>query len=187
MNRRLALIVATAAMLSSLGLAPVSSRQWKATPDAIARDYASINDNRPNGEFVLIQWFVPQMVRPGNSGASALISMVRKNVVLMAVHGTLDKTTGTFSFQDIDALEARDRNGRTLNPIARDSLPPTNIGIITGMEASLRQSAGPMGKGMKLFIFDAAGVDSCGQGRLSVSLANETYTWDTPFPGCQSK
>jgi hypothetical protein len=38
---------------------------------------------------------------------------------------------------------------------------------------------------MKLFVFDGAGIDSCSKGRLSIPLADETYTWDTPFPSCQ--
>ena len=39
----------TAAVLLALqGLCPASARQWRATPDAVARDYATITDTRPS-------------------------------------------------------------------------------------------------------------------------------------------
>ena len=42
------------AMLSAVAVSTASSRNWKATPDAIARDYATINDARPGGELIEI-------------------------------------------------------------------------------------------------------------------------------------
>ena len=153
----------------------------------MAREYAAINDTRPDGELILLIWFVPQMIRPEVPGAATMTSMLRKNVVVVAVHGHLDKTSGTMSFEDINALEAKDQNGRALASVARENLAPTTVGAVTAVETMFRQSLGSMGKGMKLFVFDAAGVDACGEGRLSVALANETYFWDTPFPSCQAK
>jgi hypothetical protein len=180
--------IATAAAIAfSLAVSPAWSRQWKATPEALARDYATINDTRPDGELVLLLWFVPPMIRPETPGASAITGLLRKNIVLMAVDGRLDKASGTLSFQEISGLEARDQNGRTLVPIEKDQLPPATVGAVTVLETAFRQSLGNMGKGTKLFVFDAASVDACGKGRLSVSLANETYTWDTPIPGCSPK
>lgn len=181
------LVRIAALLLCSLAITPVSSRQWKATPEAIARDYATINDTRPDGELILLIWFVPQMVRADAPGAGPMISMLHKTVVLMAVHGRLDRMSGTMSFEDINPLEAKDQNGRLLVPLVRDGLPPVTIGAVTAIETMLRQSLGSMGKGMKLFVYDSEGIDSCGNGRLSVSLANETYTWETPFAGCQAK
>jgi hypothetical protein len=52
------------------------------------------------------------------------------------------------------------------------------------MEAMFRQSLGTFGQGMKVFVFDAAGVTSCKPGGLTVPFADETYTWQTPIPGC---
>jgi hypothetical protein len=167
--------------LSSLKTAPTTARQWKATPEAITRDYATINDTRPGGELFLLLWFVPQMISPNSPGAEAATTMLRKYVVVMAVHGHLDRPTLKLSFEDITALQASDESGRALTPVAKDDLPPVSIAMLTAMEAS----AGAMGNGMKLFVFDGAGIDSCSKGRLSIPFANETYTWDTPFPGCQ--
>jgi hypothetical protein len=41
-------------------------REWKATPEALAREYATINDSRPGGELILLLWFVPEMA-PANT------------------------------------------------------------------------------------------------------------------------
>jgi hypothetical protein len=163
---------------------PASSRQWKPTPEALARDYATINDVKANGDLTLLLWFVPQMVPSGTAGADIVADMARKNVVLMVVRGHIDKTTGTLSFDDLQSLDARDQDGKALTAIVRDKLPPTNVAIVSSMEAMLRQSMGAMGKGMKMFVFDSTGLDSCGRGRLQVLLGGETYTWDTPFPTC---
>jgi hypothetical protein len=183
--RHIAPMLAAAVTLSSLEAAPATARQWKATPEAIAQDYATINDTRPGGDLLLLMWFVPQLIPPNSPGAEAATTILRKYVVVMAVHGRLDRPTGKFSFDDINAPKASDQNGRALTPIAKDGLPPVAVGLVTTMEALFRQSAGPLGNGMKLFVFDGAGIDSCSKGRLSIPLADETYTWDTPFPSCQ--
>jgi hypothetical protein len=172
------------AALSLAALSTASSRIWKATPDAIARDYATINDTRPGGELVLPMWFVPGMVRPDMNGATNLIAMLQKYIVVMAVHGHLDKASGTLSFDDIDTLEARDQNGKPLNLVTRGDMPPARIAVLTAVETMFRQSLGAMGKGMKVFVFDAGAVDSCKNGEMSIPLAGETYRWDMPFPSC---
>jgi hypothetical protein len=183
MRRLFATALITAA-LSVVAVSTASSRNWKATPDAIARDYATINDARPGGELVLLMWFVPTMVRPDMSGAPNLIAMLQKYIVVMAVHGRLDKASGTFSFDDIDTLEARDQAGNALNLLARSDMPPAPTAMLVAVETMFRQSLGAMGKGMKMFVFDVGDVDSCKKGGMSIPFAGETYTWDTPFPSC---
>ena len=172
------------AALSAVAVSTASSRNWKATPDAIARDYATINDARAGGELVLLMWFVPGMVRSDMSGAASLAATLQKYVVVMVVHGRLDKTSGTFSFDDIDTLEARNQTGKPLKLLARSDMPPAPTAVLTAVEAMFRQSLGAMGKGAKMFVFDAADVDSCKKGGMSIPFAGETYTWDTPFPSC---
>jgi hypothetical protein len=182
--RRLFATALITAALSAVAVSTASSRNWKATPDAIARDYATINDARPGGELILLMWFVPAMVQPGVSGAANLAAMLQKYVVVMVVHGHLDKASGTFSFENIDTLEASDRAGKPLNLLARSDMPPAPTAMLAAVEAMFRQSLGAMGKGAKMFVFDAAGVDSCKPGGMSIPFAGETYTWDTPIPGC---
>ena len=172
------------AVLSVIAVSAASSRNWKATPDAIARDYATINDARPGGELILLMWFVPTMVRTDMSGAANLMATLQKYVVVMAVHGRLDKASGTFSFDDIDTLQARDQTGRPLNLLAGSAMPPAPTAVLAAVESMFRQSLGAMGKGMKMFVFEAGDVDSCKKGGMSIPYAGETYTWDTPFPNC---
>src|ERR1700761_286536 len=93
---------------------PASSRQWRATPEAMARDYAAINDTRPNGELILLMWMVPGMVPANNPGSAAGAATLQKYVVMVAVHGRLDKTTGTLSFEDIGDLDAKNQDGKSL-------------------------------------------------------------------------
>jgi hypothetical protein len=185
--RNVASVVAAAALLVVSGLSPVSARQWRATPDAIARDYATITDTRPNGELIMLMWIVPRMVLPNSPGAAAAITMVQKYVLVVAVHGHLDKATGIMTFDDIESLEVRDQAGKALTPVTKNDLPPTNTAMLAALEAMFRQSIGAMGKGMKMFVFESGNIDSCKKGQLSVPLASETYTWDTPFPGCDQK
>lgn len=175
------------AALSAIGFSTASARIWKATPEAIARDYATINDTRPDGKLVMLMWFVPTMVRPDTPGAATLTAVLQKYVVIMAVHGQLNKTMGSLSFDDVATLEAKDQSNKALAAVARKDLPPTTIGVLTVLETFFRQSLGAMGKGMKMFVFDSGSVDACKRGKLSVPLAGETYTWDTPIPGCPGR
>jgi len=171
-------------LLTCITLSSASSRVWKPTPHALARDYASIQDNRGKGEIIVLMWFVPQMVEPGATGAAALTATLQKYVVIVVVHGRLDPTSGAMSFDEIDALEASDRNEKPLTPVRRDTLPPATTGMLVAMETLFRQSFGAMGKGMKMFIFEAGTINSCKKGLLSVPFDGETYTWETPIPGC---
>jgi hypothetical protein len=113
--------------------------------------------------------------------------MLQHYVLMVAVHRQFDKTTGVISFKDDDRFSVKDRTGKQLAPVAREPLPPMNIAMITAMEAVFRQSSGAMGNGMKTFILNAEGIDSCKKGQLAAQFAGETYTWDTPFPGCDNK
>lgn len=172
------------ALIFLMASAPASSRTWKTTPDQLAKDYLTINDARPGGEFILLMWFAPPMVQPQMSGADTLRAVLEKYVLIMAVHGNLDKASGTLSFENIDSLQANDQNGKPLNALPRDNLPPTAAGMVAVMEGMMRQSLGSMGKGMKMFIFDAGSLGACKAGGMSIPLAGETYTWKTPVPGC---
>jgi hypothetical protein len=185
MSKGLGRVAAAATMLFVLGVSPALSRQWKATPEALARDYAVITDQRPDGDLVLAMWFVPQMVPANSPGAADVGTMLQKYVVIAVVHGRLQSATGTISFEPIDALPAMNQSGKSLAPVSKDSLPPAYVGMLSAMESMFRQTLGTMGNGMKVFVFDAGGVGSCKRGQLSVLFVNETYTWDTPVPGCQ--
>jgi hypothetical protein len=178
------LIAALATTLSFVACPSAVSRLWKALPDAIARDYARIEDGRSNGEMVIVMWFAPPTVRADAPGGNNLVQTLQKYTVILALHARIENPTGTATFEEINTLQARDANGKPLILLAREDLPPTTVGLLTTLEAFFRQSLGAMGKGLKTFVFNAGNVDACKEGQLSVPLAGEVYTWNTPFPGC---
>ena len=55
---------------------------------------------------------------------------------------------------------------------------------INTLQALARQSLGPLGTGVRWFAFEGSMIHSCTPGKLSVPFAGETYTYDTPIPGC---
>ena len=132
-------------------------------------------------------WFVPPMLRLDQPGAQVISATLQKYVIVMVTRGQLDKTTGTISFQDIDTLQAMDQAGKQLKLVARNDLPPITAGMIATIESMLRQAGGAMGKGMKMFVFESGAVNSCAKGELSIPFAGETYTWETPVPGCPNR
>jgi hypothetical protein len=156
-----------------------SSRPWKATPVQIAGEYAAIAHTKSNTDFVNIRWWAAPTVMPGT-----LAGILEKYIVVSVVHFHINPVGGTLSFDNVETLEARDAADKPLTLIQRDALPPAAIGILSGFEASFRQSLGRLGDGTKFFTFDAGTVRACEKGGISVPFAGETYTWETPFPGC---
>jgi len=166
-------------MLSGVVLSSAFSRPWKATPIQIAGDYALIAHTKSSTDFVNISWWAEPTVMPG----TPLAGILQKYIVISVVHFHFDPG-GTISTDDIDTLEVRDDSDMPLIPIPRRALPPVAIGTLSTFEATFRQSIGRIGDGTKFFIFDAGTVRACEKGGISVPLAGETYTWETPFPGC---
>jgi hypothetical protein len=167
--------------LTALGMTSWSSlsRPWKPTPTQMASDYAQIFDNR-NKEIVFLRWWAPPTAQSGTTFAE----IVEKYVLISVGHGHVNQPQGSMSFDSTDTLEARDSEGKPLVLIPKKDQPPTLIGAVSAMEATLRQSFGRLGDGVQFFVFNAGTVRACQKGKLSVLYANETYTWDTPFPGC---
>jgi hypothetical protein len=164
----------------SLAVMPASSRIWRPTPTQIAGEYAQINDAKSATDFVNIRWWAAPTVAAG----TPLAGILEKYIVIAVVHFHVNQPGATISFDDIDTLEARDGSGQPLVLVARSQLPPVAIGILAGLEAAFRQSLGRLGDGTKFFAFDAGSVRACEKGGMSIPFAGETYTWETPFPGC---
>jgi hypothetical protein len=167
-------------MFSSVVFSSALSRQWKPTSVQLAGDYAAIAHNKSNTDFVNIRWWAEPTVMPG----TPLAELFHRYILISVVHFHVNPPVGTMTTDDIDTLEVRDSSGMPLTAIPRNALPPGAIATLTGFEASFRQSLGRLGEGTKFFIFDAGAVRACGTGGISVPFAGETYTWETPFPGC---
>ena len=177
-GQRLKMLLLTVAALG-IFLPSASSRPWKPTPAQIAGDYAQINHAKSSSDFVNIRWWAAPTVVLGTPFAQ----MLQKYIVISVVHFHTGQG-GAISVDDIDTLEARDSNDKPLTLVPRTELLPSEVGMISGIEASFRQSTGRIGDGTKFFIFDAKAIHACEKGRVSVPFAGETYTWETPFPGC---
>jgi len=54
------------------------------------------------------------------------------------------------------------------------------------LQAVLPKAFGPMGQGFRWFVFAGGAVHACEAG-LSVAYDGETYTYETPIPGCPTK
>jgi hypothetical protein len=76
--KRVVNLLVVSALFSGAGLSAASSRIWKATPQAISRDYVTIQDSRGQGDLVFLIWFVPQMLPPGSQGGPVAASMLDK-------------------------------------------------------------------------------------------------------------
>ncbi len=155
------------------------ARPWKPEGAALAEDYAEILDSRPSGDLVMLMWIVPQIVK--NSPAAA--AMLDKYVMVGVVHGHV-QPGGVVTFDDITTLTANDADGKPLKLLQGDDIPPGVAGGIVGITGVMRQTIGQMGQGMHFFAFEGASVHACAKGRLSIPFAGETYTYDTPIPGC---
>jgi hypothetical protein len=155
-------------------------------PSEIAGDYAVINHNRGNGDVVTVVWWASLTARPGSP--SQLVSVFERHVLISITHSHLnlgEPVTG-LRFDDVDKLEVRNESGNHFAPFDQDLLPPASIGNLSAFEAGYRQGLGPRGKGTKFFQFEAGGVHACEKGGISVPYDGETYTWETPFPGCSA-
>jgi len=131
-----------------------------------------------------------EAAKPGGSTANASGARIRSRVDKYVVIGVLhakSEVGGTLSFEQIETLHAEDGNSKPLALLTGDKVPPAIAGMMVTLDGTLRQALGPAGQGFKVFAFDGGAVHSCEKGRLSIPFAGETYTYETPVPGCPQK
>lgn len=160
----------------------VPARSWKPTPSALAQDYSIILDNRGkqsdgSSELVIVFWLAPPMVPPEAQSA------LDKYILIGIAHAHL-AVGGSLTFDKVDGLQANGGDGKPLTLLGANEMPPTIARMTDGATALIGQSLGAFGHGVQWFVFDGGSVRACGKGRLSVPFAGETYTYDTPIPGC---
>ena len=100
-----------------------------------------------------------------------------------SVAHTRQAPSGLTTWDDIEGVQISDSKGQSLKEVAHDAMPPTLVGFIAQMDAAMNQSTQGKGKA-KWLVFEGGGVDACGAGKLSVAYEGETYTYETPMPGC---
>jgi hypothetical protein len=123
-------IVFVGVMLSCVAFSfSASSRLWEPTPTQIASDYASINHNRGNGDFVTITWLASPTTA---TSQHELIAIFEKYVLIAVVHSRTNfnqPASGT-AFDDIKTLEARDERGNLLPLCQRANCRPRAPGFL---------------------------------------------------------
>ena len=159
---------------------PVQARLWKPERGDLAHDYAYITDLRKSHDIITVFWLAPPLA----AGSPATQLVLERYVIVGVSHVKQDTVTGKVESTNLDAVEARDKDGKPLTLLEGDKLPPIVAALIAGTGGTARQAMGATGTGMRFFAFDAGDVRACGKGRLSVAFAGETYIYDTPIPGC---
>jgi hypothetical protein len=183
-RRRVGALAALAvAVWVASGAAPAQSRPWKPKPNALALDYAQILDQRGTHDSIVLWWLVPPMMERASVEAQELLD---KYVVLGIVHAHM-LVGGTMSFDPVEGVEASDSDGTPLVLLTGDNIPPLAQGTLATLQAILQKAIGPMGQGFRWFVFEGGAVHACEAGGLSVAYDGETYTYETPIPGCPAK
>jgi hypothetical protein len=171
-------LVAFAVFLSTP--ASLQSRQWRNTPSA--SDYLSINDNRGNGEIVMVLWLASPLI-PVASGKQAARDLLDKYVVLGIVHAHVSKEA-TFTFDRVGVPQVTGNKNEKLQLLDMESMSPAIVGGLTAVKVAFGRSLGEFGKGVQWFVFANGSVNTCSNGGISVQVENEKYTYVTPGPGC---
>ena len=176
--RSIAMVLACA----SLALSPALARQWNPDARGAALDYTQIVHAKGPGEVVVVWWVTPQAFPPGVND-QVLQDVLSRYVVLGIAHGRT-ATTGQMSFDPIADLRITDSTARSLASLPPNVTPPEVAQTMAGLQALARQSLGPIGQGIRWFVFDGSTIHACSPGKMSVPFDGETYTYDTPIPGC---
>ncbi|HXS06497.1 MAG TPA: hypothetical protein VN723_06895 [Rhizomicrobium sp.] len=171
-------ICAVAALMALM--APAQARLWKPERETLAQDYAVITDIRKSHDVISVFWLAPPLA-PSSPAAQLILE---RYVIVGVSHVKQDTVTGKTESTNLDAVEAHDNDGKPLTLLEGDKVPPTVAAVITGIGGMARQAMGVTGTGMRFFAFEAGNIRACGKGRLSVVYVGETYTYDTPIPGC---
>jgi hypothetical protein len=160
--------------------APAAARLWKPTPEQEAQDYSTITHNKgPDGRVVLSWMSSASMSSP------VMQQLLDKYLVLSVVH-TRSGPGGTTSWDEVQGVQVMDAGGAALKELSGDAIPPTLVGMIATVEAVMKQNSHGQANG-HWSVYDAGAVHACGPGKLQVAYGGETYTWDTPLPGCPKK
>jgi hypothetical protein len=166
-------------LLSWIAFAPLGqARPWKPAMKQLAIDYATIVDGRNAQDIRIIYWIAPPTQDRGPAA-----DLADKYVIIGVARGHIS-LEGSVTFDAIDNLQVKDASARPLHLLTGEEIPPLVAGVVAAMESVFGQTLGAFGKGMHWFVFAGGSVHACGNGGVSIPFAGETYTYDTPFPGC---
>lgn len=172
--------VAVAAVLTPLA----DARRWRDTPILLAQEYSVINDMRPDGDLLLVFWFSSAILPNTSPDMAAARDLLDSNILLGVVqaHVNLD---GTVTFKKVADFQPVDHAGKPFKRLEQGKMPPMTEATVAGLTAIMRQTIGKMGENLQVFVFDAdKRLAPCTKGGLFVPIDGETYSFETPIPGC---
>jgi hypothetical protein len=162
-------------------VASLQSRPWPRNKPNAA-DYLVINDNRGNGDFVLVFWLASPLIPPSATNQSAR-DMLDKYVVVGVVHAHTTKEA-TFTFDRAGAPAVTGSKSEPLQLLDMTTMSPAIVGSLATVKTAFSQSLGEFGKGVQWYVFANGSVNPCSNGGMAVQFENEKYTYATPVPGC---
>ena len=196
-KRTLRLLWATALAAAVLA-APTTGREWKSKPKSAAADYLTISDKRPTGDGIFIIWLAQPILEGAFPKMPELKDALDHYVVLGTMH--MQKRDGNIAIDETETPVAQDAQGTALTLLPAQRLPPElnmlEAMLQFGLRRSLTQRTGSdasdtkeklddlIRRGFRFFVFDTGTVHACTAGKLQVRYAGETYSYDTPVPGC---
>ena len=162
-------------------VASLQSRPWPRNKPNAA-DYLVINDNRGNGDFVLVFWLASPLIPPSATNQSAR-DMLDKYVVVGVVHAHTTKEA-TFTFDRAGAPAVTGSKSEPLQLLDMTTMSPAIVGSLATVKTAFSQSLGEFGKGVQWYVFANGSVNPCSNGGMAVQFENEKYTYTAPVPGC---
>jgi hypothetical protein len=169
--------IVLAALAAIVVASPAAARLWKPTPLMLAQDYTVITHNKGEEGRVTVQWVASPTV-----AAPTLQQTLDKYVVIGLTH-TRGGVGGVVTWDDVEGVKVTDTAGEPLKELAGDAVPPALVGFFGAMEATVSRASQGKAK-VRWYVFEPAQVSACAPGKLSVAYDGETYTFDTPIPGC---
>ena len=155
---------------------PASARLWKPTPQQQVIDYLTITHNKA-GENIALVWMASLLVP-----SPAVKPLLDKYIILSIAH-TRRAADGTTSWDDVQGVQLSNGAGDALTEVTPDKIPPLLVGMIASSDATMRQSS--QGKSKVYWsVWEAGSVNACQRGKLVVNYGGESYSYDTPIPGC---
>src|SRR5258705_10044892 len=168
--------------LAVLALTAASARQWNPDSRGSALDYTQILHSKGTGQVVVVWWVVPETFI-GAPNAQSIQDVLSRYVVIGIAEGRAGPGA-PMSFSQIQDLKISDSSARQLSPLAANATPAEVAQTIATLQGLARQNLGPIGQGMRWFVFDGSTIHSCQPGKLSVPYAGATHTHTRPIPGC---
>jgi len=162
------------------------ARKWRITPADLAGDYSQIIDQRPDHDVVVIYWIAPETMNPAIQNVDAYRAMLREHLIVGVAHGSPTKS-GHLAFRIPEAVSVLTDDGKSRQPLAKESWPPMVGAFSAVIQNFMTQSLGQLGEGFHWFVFEGKGIESCGKGRFWVAYGGEKYNYDTPIPGCSAQ